>query len=348
MKVSFIVPLYNNLPLTQAMLASLQATLPAGLPYEVIFVDDGSTDGTRTWLENAGPALVAGPGSTSNAGPAASAGPTIRAILNEQNLGFAGACNRGAATARGEYLFFLNNDLVLLSGWFEQILVVIETYANAGLVGNVQLNHATGAVDHTGLVFNAKGKPEHRTCRGWNALQPVVAVTGACFAIRSSVWRQLGGFDEAFLNGCEDVDLGLRARQAGFTNYVALRSVVRHHISASAGRKLRDEQNTARLVQRWSSVIFAEIPRACARACVAAVWENPRDYVHSRLAYESLLFAAWLLPEPTLLIRNAAIQSLQLEAARWASLLDRAPARPAQKVAPLLFPVFQDGDAPVY
>jgi hypothetical protein len=143
------------------------------------------------------------------------------------------------------------------------------------------------------------------------------------------------------------VDLGLRAQEAGFTNYVALRSVVRHHISASAGRKLRDEQNTARLVLRWHAFILAAIPRACARACVAAAWANPRDHVHSRLAYESLLHAAGLLPEPTWLIRIAAIQSLQLEAARWASLLDRAPARPAAEIAPLLFPAYQDG-APVY
>ncbi|MES1168671.1 MAG: glycosyltransferase, partial [Oleiharenicola lentus] len=175
MKISFIVPLYNNLPLTQAMLASLQATLPAGLAHEVLFVDDGSTDGTRDWLQSL---------------PA-----PCRAILNEKNLGFAGACNRGAATAGGEFLFFLNNDLVLLPRWFEELFVVVSTYADAGLVGNVQLNHATGAVDHTGLAFDAKGKPAHLTCRGWSGLRPVIAVTGACFAIRATTWRQLGGFD---------------------------------------------------------------------------------------------------------------------------------------------------------
>ncbi|MES1168988.1 MAG: glycosyltransferase, partial [Oleiharenicola lentus] len=110
MKISFLVPLYNNLPLTQAMLASLQATLPAGLEHEIIFVDDGSTDGTREWLQTVGPALAAGPGLP------ASGSHTIRAVLNEKNLGFAGACNRGAAVAHGEFLFFLNNDLILLPG----------------------------------------------------------------------------------------------------------------------------------------------------------------------------------------------------------------------------------------
>ncbi len=195
MKISFIVPLYNCLPLTQAMLASLRATVPSALEHEVVFVDDGSTDGTREWLKGL---------------PA-----PCRAVLNEKNLGFAGACNRGAAAARGEFLFFLNNDLILLPGWLEPMLAVFAAHADAGLVGNVQRNAATGAVDHAGLVFNAKGKPEHLTRRSLAAVRPVVAVTGACVAIRAATWRKLGGFDEGFINGCEDVDLGLRALESG-------------------------------------------------------------------------------------------------------------------------------------
>src|SRR5687767_66385 len=103
MKVSFIIPLYNCLPLTQAMLASLQATLPAGLAHEIIFVDDGSTDGTREWLAT----LTA---------------PPFRVLLNERNLGYAIANNRAAAVARGEFLVLLNSDLVLQPGWLEPML----------------------------------------------------------------------------------------------------------------------------------------------------------------------------------------------------------------------------------
>ena len=327
MKISFLVPLYNNLPLTQAMLASLQATLPAGLEHEIIFADDGSTDDTRKWL-------------TGLAAP-------CRVVLNEKNLGFAGACNRGAAVARGEFLFFLNNDLILLPGWLEPMLAVFAAHADTGLVGNVQRNAATGAVDHAGLVFNAKGKPEHLTRRGLADVRPAVAVTGACFAIRAATWQKLGGFDAGFVNGCEDVDLGLRALQAGLHNYVAIRSVVRHHISASPGRKRRDEQNTARLQRRWRDFIFAAIPRACARAILAAAWANPRDYVHSQLVRESLLYAAHLLPHPTRRIRAAAAQALDLEAARWTHLLEQGPLPDVHAIAPAWHPPIPD-EAPIY
>ena len=341
MKASFIVPLYNCLPLTQAMLASLRATVPATVAYEVIFADDCSTDGTREWL--AGLREPRGQG-TEDRGQASHGSPAIQTILNEKNLGFAATCNRGAAVARGEYLFFLNNDLVLLPGWLEPMLAVFAERADAGLVGNVQRNFATNAVDHAGLVFNAKGKPEHVTQLGSASepLRPVVAVTGACFAIRATTWRQLGGFDESYVNGCEDVDLGLRARQAGLANYVALRSVVRHHISASLGRKLRDEQNTARLLARWRPQILALMPRACARACLAAAWENPREYVRLRVTYDSMLYLAGLLPHPTPEILAAAAQALDLEAARWAHLLEKAPSPSPHDLAPAWYPARPD------
>ena len=147
MRVSFIIPLYNCLPLTQAMLASLQATLPAGLTHEIILVDDGSTDGTREWLKTL-------------------TGDPFRVVFNARNLGYAGANNRAAALARGEFLALLNNDLVLQPRWLEPMLRAHRRLgARAGLVGNVQLETKSGAVDHAGIVLNANGKPEHLRVR---------------------------------------------------------------------------------------------------------------------------------------------------------------------------------------
>ena len=326
MKVSFIIPLFNGLPLTQAMLDSLRATVPAGLVHEIILVDDGSSDGTREWLKT-----PAAPG---------------RVLLNERNLGFAASCNRGAAVAAGEFLFFLNNDLVMLPGWLEPMLAAFGRFPRAGLVGNVQRNFATGAVDHAGVFFDHKGKPTHLTRRGWAAWRETVAVTGACFGIRRATWQKLGGFDEAYVNGGEDVDLALRAIEGGFTNHVALRSVVRHHVSASAGRKLRDEHNTARLHHRWRDFILPRIVRRCSFACLLASWEEPRDYPDRSLVLAALMHFAGLIPVPSAGLVAAAQASLELERNRWAHLLEGTPLRPPREIAWQLFPMIPE-DPPV-
>jgi len=143
MQVSFVIPLYNCLPLTQAMVASLQASLPPGLAHEIILVDDGSTDGTREWL--------------------ATLRPPFQVILHERNLGYAAATNRGAALACGEYLALLNNDLLLAPGWLEPMLAAHRHLGpRAGLVGNIQRQVRTGTVDHCGLQLSLRGKLEHR------------------------------------------------------------------------------------------------------------------------------------------------------------------------------------------
>ncbi|HLP24912.1 MAG TPA: glycosyltransferase family 2 protein [Acidobacteriota bacterium] len=308
MQVSFIIPLYNCLAHTRECLRTLQATLPAGLAHEIIFVDDGSTDGTREWL-------------TTLAAPA-------RSILNEKNLGFAGACNRAAAAATGDFLFFLNNDLVLLPGWFEPMHTLL-TGADVALVGNVQLNARTSTLDHAGVRFDAKGKPEHdharpflARLRGW---REVPAVTGACFGIRRATWQKLGAFDEGFRNGGEDVDLALRARAAGLRTVVSLRSVVRHHVSASLGRKLRDEHNSRRLAVRWRHAIVPLAARAWSREHIATLWERSSIFDDS-LARAALRTA--LGGRATASVHAGVHAAFQREFARWHALLDGAAAAP--------------------
>jgi len=256
LRVSFIIPLYNCLPLTQAMLASLRTTLPADLDHEIILIDDGSTDGTHEWL------------TTLNH-------PAIRVLLNERNLGYAATNNRAVATATGDLLVLLNNDLVLTPGWLEPMLAVHAALQKPGTIGNVQLNATTGVIDHAGITVTVKGKPEHDitpapcapTCCNSSCAcsRPSPAVTGACLLIARDLWQQLGGFDEQFRNGGEDIDLCFRARTAGYVNAVALRSVIHHHVSASPGRKQNDERNSYRLTLRWEKELIELGARAWCR-----------------------------------------------------------------------------------
>ncbi len=313
MQVSFIIPLYNCLPLTQAMLASLQATLPAGLSHEIIFVDDGSTDGTRAWLETL-------------------RGPPFRVITHARNFGYAIGNNRAAAVARGEFLALLNNDLVLQPGWLEPMLAAhARLRSRAGLIGNVQLDAASGLVDHAGLVVNLTGKPVHdRTPPGPLArllrpVRPVPAVTGACLLIARSLWQELGGFDEAYVNGGEDIDLCFRARAAGRINAVALRSVVRHHVSSSPGRKARDEQNSRRLALRWRTELIAAADdgtRTWCRAYLAQQLLVPRSREY-RLALAACAFLAHARRTPPPEAVAAVAAGLQGEFDRWETMFAR-------------------------
>jgi GT2 family glycosyltransferase len=311
MSVSFVIPLYNCLPLTQAMLASLHASLPTGLDHEVILVDDGSTDGTRDWLETVG--------------------GTCRVILNERNLGYAGANNRGVAAATKDLVALLNNDLVLPLRWLEPMLAVHRGLgARAGLVGNVQLDARTGQVDHTGIFINLKGKPEHdrREAQGWGTLlhgwHAVDAATGACLLVARDTWHRLGGFDEGFRNGGEDVDLCFRARRAGLVNAVADRSVVRHHVSSSPGRALRNEENSRHLTLRWRAELVDCAARHWCRHYFEASPLDPGTHGHG---FE---FQVWLHtlglrrePPPVMLaaMRRLVDQAVDVELARWDEIL---------------------------
>jgi GT2 family glycosyltransferase len=307
-RISVVTPLFNCLAHTQAMVASLQRTLPAWVSYEIILVDDGSTDGTREWL--------------------AGLGAPFRVVLNERNLGYAGATNRGAAVARGRILALLNNDLVLSRGWLRPMLSALSLLGRrAGLVGNVQVNASTLEVDHAGIFVNLQGKPEHIRARPalasllFRPAPGVFAVTGACVLVRADTWGRLGGFDEAYINGCEDIDLCLRAREEGLENVVALRSSVLHHVSSSPGRKLRDEENTRRLVLHWRRELAVAACRPIAREhfieVVRRVLPEPRDFPDKAAALRAALFLAHLSerpPEPAVEVIDLAIDR---ELARW-------------------------------
>lgn len=308
-RVSFIVPLFNCLALTQAMLASLQATLPPDLARELIFVDDASSDGTASWLSS----LSEG---------------SIRVVSNPVNLGFAASCNRGAAEARGEILLFLNNDLVLTSGWIEPMLTQYEQLGDqAGVIGNVQRRVSDRSVDHSGIFINEKGKPEHcrelsvggplAWLRGWRSVD---AVTGACLLISRTLWECLGGFDERFLNGCEDVDLCLRASSARKSNRVALRSCVGHHVSSSVGRKRRDEENTFRLTQKWRDTLAILAARRWCWHFLEQSWTSPREPRDLSPAIQALLHGLHLRAEPPAFALAGMQSAIDHEIRRWRDL----------------------------
>jgi GT2 family glycosyltransferase len=202
------------------------------------------------------------------------------------------------------------------------------------LIGNVQRQLRTGEIDHAGIVIGETGKPEHlRRMPAWidarsRSRYRVPAVTGACLLVERALWEQLGGFDEAYVNGGEDIDLCLRARARGRINAVALRSVIRHHVSASPGRKQRDEENSRRLMLRWQHefAAAADYPtRTWCRTYLGAMLVVPQGHEY-RLAFHALFHLLRLRAAP----REATawvVAGQQRERAHWCALL--GPEAPA-------------------
>lgn len=238
-EVAFVVPLFNRLDLTRAFVAQLPGTLPQDLAWEAILVDDGSSDGTSDFV--------------------AGLPPPFRVLRLDTNGGFARAANRGVAAAADSagVLALLNNDLILSPGWLPPMLRLLESAPCAGAVGNVQVNPATGLVDHAGVFFDLEGLPTHahknrgRPPRG--AWRERSAATAACLLVRRSVWNLLGGFCEEYRNGMEDIDLCVRMRREGYRIYVSHESVIGHLVSSSPGRHDANAANTAIFRRRCAS-----------------------------------------------------------------------------------------------
>jgi O-antigen biosynthesis protein len=305
-RVSFLIPLYNCLALTQAMLASLEATLPIGLDHEIILIDDGSTDGTRDWLRT-----------LANR-------PRYRVLLNTHNLGYAATNNRAAASATGEYLVLLNNDLILTPRWLEPMLAAHSELKAPRIVGNVQRAVRTGEIDHTGIIINAKGKPVHD--RLLHPFAPrtrsVPAITAACFLISSDLWQKLRGFDTAFVNGGEDVDLCFRAHEYGASIIVAQRSIIYHHVSASTGRKRYDEQNSRLLANRWRAKLTQLAHLTWCREFIARDLSAATAFAHPIEALATALHATGLTERAPIPALRAVADAFDLEEARWHRMLD--------------------------
>ena len=242
--VSFVVPVFNHVTETQEMLTSLQASLPSDLDYEIILADDASTDDTVSWLKTLDDSQ-------------------IQVRLNTINVGYAANNNAAIKATKGIVLALLNNDLIFQSGWLEPMLsVLFSPKLNAGIVGNVQQRVSDGSLDHAGVVLTPRAQLHHIRTEPDMQLSHanVFAVTGACMVLRKSDFEKVGGFDEQYINGCEDIDLCFKIRQAGKAIYVATQSRIRHHVSLSRKENsLQDLRNSRHLFQRWRKEIKREL-----------------------------------------------------------------------------------------
>lgn len=236
---SIITSLFNCLNLTRGYLASLERSMPENVSYEVILVDDCSTDGTREFLKEL-------------------PSERYRIHLNAQKKNYAVNNNLGAKMACGRFIVLLNNDVVLQPGWLEPLWAIYEQEPKVGAVGNVHLNATTGRIDHAGVSFLPSGMPFHcykgRKRLNKKGYEDKLAVSAACLLVEKKVFQELGGFDEAYINGSEDTDFCIRLRLAGWSIFIAYESRILHYVSSSPGRLDHYEANVTRLTEKWRGV----------------------------------------------------------------------------------------------
>jgi len=206
--ISMVLVTFNALAFTQQCISSIRFLTDED--YEIICVDNGSTDGTIEYLRSC---------------------PDVTLIENSENRGFPAAANQGVLASRGRYVLFLNNDVLVTTGWLTRMLDAFRADPKIGLVGPCS-NYVSGpqqvepayhdlaCLDGWAWEF---GKQNH------DLRQEVDRLVGFCLLVRREVLDEIGLFDERFgIGSFEDDDLCRRATAAGWRAVIARDSYIHH------------------------------------------------------------------------------------------------------------------------
>lgn len=247
--VSIIITVYNKLSYTYNCLQSVKDNVSEDIAYEVIIVDDCSTDQTSVFLEN----------STAN----------LQYIKNEKNIGYLMSNNKAANYARGKYICFLNNDTEVQPGWLEPLVELMESDNKIGCVGskllypNNLLQEAGGIIYRNGHGANF-GRMENPEGPLYNFIREVDYCSAASILVKRDDFINLGGFDTQFAPAYyEDTDLcfSIRNKLNKKVMYHPL-SKVTHFEGISSGRqakegsvKLYQDLNHSKFLDKWSHAL---------------------------------------------------------------------------------------------
>jgi GT2 family glycosyltransferase/glycosyltransferase involved in cell wall biosynthesis len=250
-RASIVIPVYNQFAHTLACLRALEAH-PPGASFEVVVVDDGSSDETEVSLPQ-----VAG----------------LRYHRRAVNGGFIAACNDGASLARGDYLVFLNNDTIPQPGWLDALLHTFDEHSGCGLVGS-QLVYPDGRLQEAGGIVFADGS-------AWNYgrfespddprfafVREADYCSGATLAIPRELFAELAGFDTRYAPAYfEDTDFAFSVRHAGLATLYQPASRVVHMEGTTSGTdtgsgiKAYQVRNRGVFQAKWRDVL-TKYPKA--------------------------------------------------------------------------------------
>ena len=235
---SIVILTYNNLEYNKSCIESIRRYTREGI-YEIIVVDNQSTDGTVDWLKEQ---------------------KDLKIILNDRNLGFPKGCNQGIELAdRDNDILLLNNDIVVAPNWLmnlKKCLYSEKTIGAVGAITNSCSNNQAIPVKYKSIkemIDFAKSNNISNPSQWEERLRLV----GFCMLIKSEVVRKVGLLDEIFTPGnFEDDDYSFRIRKAGYKLMLCKDCFIHHYGSASFGKegnKFNDLLviNREKFIKKW-------------------------------------------------------------------------------------------------
>jgi GT2 family glycosyltransferase len=243
-RVSVVIPTWNGRKLLAAALASLREQ--RFRDYEVLVVDNGSTDGTAAHVR--------------------AEHPEAELLELAENHGFAGAVNAGIGRARGEYVALLNNDMEPDPGWLAELVAALDGDPRAGSAASkLRMLREPGVLDGAGDVVTWYGATWRRghgePDRGQYDAPGVVASPCAGAALyRRRALEEVGGFDERFFAYLEDADWGLRAQLAGWP-CLWVPTAVAYHLGGATSRRMGDLE-TELIARNTLALVLKSFPAA--------------------------------------------------------------------------------------
>ena len=274
MKISIIIVNWNVKDLLHQALRSIFASDYAG-EMEVIVVDNASTDGSVALVK--------------------AAFPQVKLIASQENLGFAGGNNLGAAQAGGDFIFFLNPDTTLSPTALTQLTAAMQTHPNVGVCGP-KLRYPDGSPQSSRRRFPTVGSmllestllgqwfPTNPIARRYHfadqpdtVAMPVDWLVGAALFIRKEVWDVVGPFDENLFMYFEETDWCRRCVEAGWGVYYLPQVEVVHYEGQSsrqvvAARTMRFNRSKIRYTQKWLGPGWAYLVRLFLLATFGIQW----------------------------------------------------------------------------
>lgn len=303
---SIIVITYNKLDYNKLCIESIRQYTEPG-SYELIVIDNHSTDGTVEWLQGQ---------------------QNIRLILNSDNAGFPVGCNQGIKAAKGDNILLLNNDTIVTPNWLTNLTKCLYSSSNIGAVGAVTnscSNFQSIPCEYSSVeeMIQFAKQVNHSSPELWEDRARLV---GYCLLIKGEIINEIGLIDEAFSPGnYEDDDYCLRIRKAGY-RLVLCRDTFIHHFGSVSFKEQANQYNSLlevnrqKFVQKWGLPPHLAAPYQLTQDVEAGKWftyqyefsyyqhliENIRRKFFSFIDQAEFSLMSGDLEKATLLVKQAA------------------------------------------